>query len=167
MREHSQLPASSDPAYASFLDAHQAVTYLTTLGQVLKGENHPSFAMTVSSAHMDILVPDFFFRYSFPPRTPSGLFVPLYACLPTPTRYVYTLKRPTVCRYWDPEVQIPHMWYALPIVLRFCYALLCTDVAYAPTRYKPPIDRSLYAATKALPWVAFPLSPYPVARRCP
>lgn len=30
--------------------------------QVLKGENLPSFSMTTTDAHMDILAPDFFFR---------------------------------------------------------------------------------------------------------
>lgn len=30
--------------------------------QVLKGENRPSFSMTITEAHMDILAPDFFFR---------------------------------------------------------------------------------------------------------
>jgi len=37
--------------------------YIYYMPQVLKGENKPSLAMTISEAHMDILVPDFFFRY--------------------------------------------------------------------------------------------------------
>eukprot|EP00960_Hanusia_phi_P060214 764437-Hanusia_phi.AAC.4 len=33
------------------------------LPQILKGENHASLSMTISSAHMDIVMPDLFFRY--------------------------------------------------------------------------------------------------------